>query len=134
MFYCYFDHRSCFFLKGFIVFLSSGVGFSSGFIVFLSSGVEFTLVLLLLLSSSPSLLSCPYRFLLKNQKVAPEISGYSLLNFPYCFVLQTIRKVLPRAQDPPSSIFLIVSYLQNEENNIKKNTYGGRSMHTCRFN
>ena len=49
-------------------------------------------------------------FLIKNNKeISPGSSRSSLLPFPYCFLL-TIRKSLPGAPDPPSSLFLIVSY------------------------
>ena len=62
-------------------------------------------------SSGSSLLPFPYCFLLKNNKeFSPVSSGSSLLSFPYCFLLKTIRNSLPGAPDPPSSLFLIVSY------------------------
>ena len=47
------------------------------------------------------------QFLIKNnQKIAPESSGPSLPPFPYNSLLETIRKSLPRALEPPSPLFL----------------------------
>ena len=50
-------------------------------------------------------------FSLTNKKeIAPESSGFSLLHFPFSFLSNTIRKLLPPPQDPPWAIFLSVSY------------------------
>ena len=49
--------------------------------------------------------------LIKNNKeFASDRSGCSLLLFPYGFLLKTLRKLLPIAQDPPSSFFLTFPY------------------------
>ena len=60
---------------------------------------------------SGSLPPFPLYFLIKNNKeIAPQSSGSSLLPVSYGFLLKTIRKLLQRAPDPLSSLFLTFSY------------------------
>ena len=55
------------------------------------------------------------RILIKNdQEIPPERSGSSLLPSPLTFLLKTIRKLLPRAPDPPSFLFFMVTPYQLE--------------------
>ena len=65
-------------------------------------------------------------FLKTNKEIAPESSGSSLLHFPYNSLLKTIRKLLPRAQDPPGPFSLWNPYL-----NQWKGGPRGRHPPTC---
>ena len=57
------------------------------------------------------LIIASYRFLIKSIKeIGTESSGFAPLHFPYYFLLRIIRKLLLRAPDPPSALFLPFPY------------------------
>ena len=46
----------------------------------------------------------------RSKKIVPKGSGSNSLHFSYCFLLRVMRKSLLGPPDPPSSLFLSLSY------------------------
>ena len=55
-----------------------------------------------------------------NKEIGSESSRSSLLPFPCNSLSKTVRKLFPRPEDPPCSLFLTIPYNKKQEGNCSR--------------